>query len=548
MTLSEIKRRFDSLVSDRTSIENTWDIIEKFIMPYRGDFFQKNPTENSVEWGNRDVYDCTAIMAAQNLASALQGSITPSSIKWFELSFEDSKLNLDLEVMRWLEQSGKACFQALQDSNFNREANETYLDIVGFGSSVIVEEAENEVDWDGLNFQSVPIRECYFEEDSKGGVYNFYRNLKYTPVQLLDKFGKEGIPKNILEMAADSGQVNTKLDIIFCIFRRKGVKNDKFPATIEQREFGSKYILVKESVQLGKEGGYYEMPAFVPRWRRTNNSKWGHSPSMFALGDVLTLNELVQLILKSLEKVVNPTTLTTERGLLSDLDLASGGVSVVRNIDDVKAYESKARFDVAELNREKLQDQINRAFYVDQFSLKQTPAMTAAEVHARMELMNRLIGPTLSRLQNDFLDPLIQRTFNILLRANQLPPIPEKLQKEVKERGIKISYVSPLYRAQLSDHIGAVQQWLTILGAMSEVPGFQDILDIPNADEIARGTGQMLGVPLVMVNSIDETKRARTQRKQAEQRQQTLQAIETLGSASKDIATAQSLAPGGIPQ
>ena len=148
----------------------------------------------------------------------------------------------------------------------------------------------------------------------------------------------------------------------------------------------------------------------------------GNSPAMIALPDIMTLNQLVELIIRSSEKVVDPATLVTERGLISDLDLTPGGMTVVRDIEgSVKPYESRARFDVSELQREKLKDSVNRAFYVDQLQLKDSPAMTATEVQVRYELMQRLLGPTLGRLMSDFLDPLLSRTFSIMYRNGALP-------------------------------------------------------------------------------------------------------------------------------
>jgi hypothetical protein len=359
---------------------------------------------------------------------------------------------------------------------------------------------------------------------------------QWTAVQIVEKFGIDKVTKKIQEQYKSAQSVTEKHDVVFCVYDRPGMSN-KYPLAPELRPFGHKHFLLTSSEQLGDEGGYYDMPAFAPRWKKTNNSKWGHSPAMLALNDVLTLQQLVELILSAAEKAVDPVTLTTERGLLSDLNLGAGEISVVRSLDDIAPYESKARFDVSELQKEKLQDQVNRSFFVDQLQLKQSPAMTAAEVYARMELMQRLLGPTLARLQNDFLDPLIQRTFNIMHRAGQLPPMPENVKKSKGK--MKVTYVSPLYRAQRADQVGAIQQYMVMVGSMSEIPGFQDIIDILNPDEIGREVGKMLGVPLKMINSEKETLKRRNERKSAIKQEQTLEAISTLGGATKDLAQAR---------
>lgn len=277
------------------------------------------------------------------------------------------------------------------------------------------------------------------------------------------------------------------------------------------------------------------MPAYVPRWRKTAGSKMGHSPAMIAMSDILTLNQLVQIILGSAEKAIDPANLTTERGLLSDLDLGSGGLTVVRSIDDLKPYVSGANFSVAELTKVALQDAINRAFYVDQLQLKESPAMTATEVQARMELMQRLIGPTVARLQNDFLDPMVNRTFRILWRAGQFDDPPD-LVKEM-EAEFDIEYVGPMYRAQRMGDVQAIQQWVGFLGSLEAVqPG---VLDSVNFDSVANISARLMGVPAEAQSSEAEIKAKRAKRETQQQRESALTAVQTLGGATKDIAQAQ---------
>ena len=89
----EIVRRFDQLSSLRKTVEQMWDTIEMFITPYRGRFFKEERSEHSIEWKKRNIYDSTAVMAHQNLAATLHGSITSPSLRWFDIRFRDEKTN-----------------------------------------------------------------------------------------------------------------------------------------------------------------------------------------------------------------------------------------------------------------------------------------------------------------------------------------------------------------------------------------------------------------------------------------------------------------------
>jgi hypothetical protein len=511
MDSKEIVKRYDSLVTQRKTVEDVWEVINQLVVPFRGDFFRDVSNEHAVSWrDNRNVFDSTAIDSANTLAASIHGSLTSPAIRWFELAFRDDNLNTTKEAREWLENGANLCFTALQDSNFNLEANETYLDLVSYGTSMIIEEVEEKNgQFQKLNFQSVPVEEMWFEQDHAGQVHRAYRRHKWTPVQIMTKFGDK-IPESIKEMAQTTKGMDQKLDVIMCIFPREDKADGDVSRVLapKERPFGMKYICHKDAEELGEEGGYYEMPAFVPRWRKTSKSMWGHGPAMIALPDILTINQLVELILKATEKVVDPPTKVTERGLLSDLDLEPAGMTVVRTMDSMEPYESGARFDVSQLQREQLKQAIRSIFYVDQLELKESPAMTATEVQTRYELMQRLLGPTLGRLQSDYLDPLVQRTFNILYRSGQLGEPPEIVFENSGK--LDIIYTGPLVRAQRADIAQGVMRWAATLAELSEIK--PEVLDIPNWDEIAKELGSLEGVPAKLMRSDTDVKKDRKKR------------------------------------
>jgi hypothetical protein len=540
MTPDNIKRRLAILESERSNIQSVWDVIERFVAPYRGSFFNDNRQENAVEWRKRDVYDSTAIDAAQILASSIHGSLTSPSIRWFDLRFRNDELNANVTYRAWLEEVAKRIYAALQDSNFNLEINEVYTDLVTFASSpIIMEEGDN----DELVFNSIPVKECFFEEDHNGQVVSFYRRLSWSPVTMAERFGVDALPQNVREaLESNSDARSTRQDVIFCVYKRVLGPNeseaDIFKPMAESiRPYQYKYI-IRKCGSILKSGGYYERPVFIPRWRKTSESKWGNSPSFTALPDILTLNQLVELILKATEKVVDPAIITTERGLLSDVNLGAGELTVVRNIDDLKPFESRARFDVSELQREKLQASIRSAFYVDQLQLKQSPAMTATEVQVRYELMQRLLGPTLGRIQNDLLSPIIERSFNILYRKGRFPDMPEGLSL----RDLDIEYVGPLSRAQKVDTAAAAERWLATMAGLAQYD--PTVLDVLDTDTIARDMADVLNVPAKYILDQAKVTSKRKKREQVQARAQQAELAKVEGEAAQAQATAQQMAGG----
>lgn len=547
MKLEEIKARYDALWSIRKTPEQTWDLIEKYISPIRGGkFFQDQSSEHEIDWRRgRDVFDSTAVLAANTLASSVHGALTNPSSMWFKLRFRDSKLNDDDSAKEWIQEVTEAIWHALQESDFNLQINEAYIDLVAFGTTCVIEEAESDVEWKGLDFSTLPIREVYFEQNHKGGILNFYRRYEWNPLQILDKFGDKGTPDTIKERAKQPGQADTKYTVVMCIYPRKNGKMDTTkPIRPENRPFGMKHILHETSELLGEEGGFYEMPAFVARWQKASGSAWGFGPGTMVLSDVMTLNTMVEQRLSSTAKVIDPPALVTERGMLSDLDLRPGGQSVVRDINGIKPYESGARFDVADHLITSYQDSINKMFLVDRLELKESPAMTATEVNARFDLMQRLLGPVFGRLQTDLLDPLIERTFRILLRGGQLPEMPQILANV--EGDFDVDYVGPMARAQKSDQIGMINQWLAMMAEMGQV--FPEMSVLPDPTAAGRELAKVMNIPATIVRSKDEVDLIVKKKEQDALQARQVELAMAGGKAMSDLgAGAKNMAAAGMP-
>lgn len=538
MDKEQLRQNFDMLEQERKTLDSTLEVIRKFFVPFRGEFFRDLGTEHEVEWRDmRQVFDTTGISAADKLAANVQSALTNPSTKWFKFRFRDDKLNKEHAARVWLEECENITYQELEDSNFNVESSEFYLDVVSFGTALIAEEAESELEWEGINFNAIPLVDCYFEECSKGSVLRFYRRHMWTPLQIINKFGKENVPESILSKYEKAAQ--EKIKVIFCVYFVPGNKDANTLEVLSEEKRPYKYeYFIHSDLEILKTGGYYEMPAYIARWRKVSGSKWGYSPAHIALSDALTLNQITEDTLEALGKVIDPAILTTSRGLLSDLDLRRSGVTVVKDVKDVVPFESRARFDVGELKTERLQAAIRSAFYVDQLELKESPAMTATEVNARADMVLKLMGPTSGRMQTDFLDPCLERTFRILMRAKRFPETPQVVMEANAE--LDIEYTGPMPRAQRQDLVMAINNWSMGLAQMAEIN--PEVLDIPDWDAIARETASLAGVPTnltrdqkVIDSERDANKEKAAQQDQMNQLEQGGNAMQAIGGGLKAI-------------
>ena len=154
--------------------------------------------------------------------------------------------------------------------------------------------------------------------------------------------------------------------------------------------------------------------------------------------------------------------------------------------------------------------------------------MTATEV---MELQGEKAA-TLSTFivsLNEFLSKVIQRSFNLLMRANLLPPPPMALMKQ--KAIIKIDFTGPLAQNQKKYHqMGGTVQALSAVGPIIQMfPNAGDFLD---GDELMKSTMEGMGMPQNIIREDDDVKKIREERMRAQQeaaaQQQQMQMAQTL--------------------
>ena len=535
----DILKRYEAQKQARAGVEAMWKFMERFVMPYRADLYGRPTEEGSVDWRKRDIYDSTAPEAAEALAANLQGNLLSPSVKWFDLAFQDDEHNHLDEPKEWLEECSTVIFNALQQSDFNLDAAESILDMVGFGTMCLVEEVDDETA--ELDFTAVPISECYFEVGSKSQVLRFYRRLDWTALQIVDKFGEDNLPAIVKSAYVNPTMAHQKFEVIFCVFDRKTTPklNTSKPMATRAMPFGFKYVLVQGQTELGEEGGYPEMPVFICRWRTTAGSIWGNPPGFKLLPTIMDINEAVEQILEAAGLDLEPPLMTTVKGIISQLDRSRGGISVVSAVDQVAELPGRGKADLSLLEINELRQQVRRGYYEDQLQLKESPAMTATEVNVRYELMQKLLGPTMGRLKVDFLDPLVYRTFMILFRAGKMPP-PPQIVKE-REAEYQVEYVGPLARAQKNETARNTSGWLGQIGAVAET--YPEALDIPEWDKALRSIGQNSGVPMEMMASENDIKIKRAKRQAKIDGMEKIQKLQAVGDAGQSVGAAATALP-----
>ena len=510
-TYEYIKKRVDALASDRGTWEVNWQEILDYVMPRKADVVT---LRTKGEKRTEVLFDSTAITANNLLAASLQGTLTSPSLPWFSIKLRDEEINENRDVQLWLEDTARRMYDTFNETNFNTEVHEMYLDLCSIGTGALfVEEGNKGYDIDGIYFNCLHIAEYYIQENINGKVDTLYRKYKLTARQAVQEFGEKNVGEKILTAAKE--KPDQKFNFIHAVEptedykRATGKSSTKLP-------YHSCHVC-EEDKMVVRTGGYNEFPYLVPRWSKATGEIFGRSPSYNALPDIKTLNKAVEIGLKAWAKAIDPPLLVQDDGVIGRVRTTPAGITVVRNDGAVKPLQIGSNWQITDLKENQLRTAIRQAFYSDQLQLQDGPQMTATEVQVRYELMQRLLGPTLGRFQTEFLNPLIERVFGIMYRAKSLNEAPSI----IGDTKIDIEYVGPLARSQRMEEAVAIERLYQLAMSIGQIdPSIMDNID---HDEAIRMRAKLLGVPKTIMKDINDVNDMREQRAMMQQAQQQAQ-------------------------
>ena len=232
-----------------------------------------------------------------------------------------------------------------------------------------------------------------------------------------------------------------------------------------------------------------------------------------ALPNTKTLNEVARWELVAAETVIAPPMKAVDDGVLNPRTVKLGPrkVIVMNDIDSMAPLLTGAKVEFGQLVMERLQTDIRRALMADLFDkLLNDPRMTATQVHAIIGVIRQRLGPRFGRMQAEFLQGLIERSYGIALRAGVLGEPPASLLR----RSYVVKYLSPLARSQKLEDVSAIESHE--MGLLTKAEAKPETMDTWDWDGSARHLAELRGVPLKLVRDAETTARIRDERAKAQ--------------------------------
>ena len=542
---TQCDKRLAAMRAVRTAHEALWlDIRDNFEPDIGIALDEGERSDRAARRRDEKILNTEPRTLLHRLASGLQSGVTNQSQRWFSLIALNKGAMERSAVKVWLSKATDIMSEAMARGNLYTTLDRKYLHMGAFGQGVSVAvKGDNPGE---VHHELIDTGDYWLAENRRGRVDTLIRRIPMNADQMLEEFGSGWMPENIRSQAA--GTAKQAEHNVFNLVRPNDGRPE-FADIPKERAFVSVYWL--ESSRDHNAGilavrGYDYNPIVAPRWS-VSGSVYGSGCGKAGLGDAVQLQTMERDKLGIISQDATPTVLAPAnmRGQTA-LDSYPGGVVWYPDQSDNgpqpvrRLYETRQSLQSVLEGIHDTERRLGRTFYADLFAMMlnisaQARAMTAREVSELASEKIALLGPILTRLSTDLLDPLVSIYFAILLADGAFPPPPQELT------GIPLGvrYSSALHVEQISaNKMRGLIKVLDVVGMVAKLkPEALDKFDADQTiDEVLAATPDSAAV-ILDDDAVEKIRAERAERQAAQERMLAMtQAAPGVGRGVRDLS------------
>ena len=513
----------------RTSFEDHWRDIAKYTSPrdYR---WLENDWQERGNKANKNIVDPIGGLSARATEAAFSASITPTSRPWKILKAR-GELGKQHNIQAYLADVSDIMDEYTLSSNFYTEASKVYHQSALYGTAAMIIEEDEETEF---RCETLPIGSYWLGIDAKRRVNQFAREIKMTVMQAADMFGEDALSEAHRRILETKQGMSEQITVLHWIGPNPDYNRDPL-----SRRFRSIYIDPSDSTNPDRAlrvGAYDEFPVIAPRWKTYGDDVWGlDCPGMMALGHLQEIQKWRKTAALAAEKMAKPPTLRPEGTARNGVDDKPGGQTVVprgQASEGVKPlYQINFDINGALAMIDRIQAQVREIFFVNLFMMvanERRSGTKAREIEELHEEKMIVLSTVYEQYSDEFLNPAVNRIYNILLRRGRFPIPPEELQGQQFD----VEYVSVMAQAMKLVGIGNMDRALAILSQTAAIdPSVLDIVDLTRFTESY--ISDRLGVDARVMATAEEREAKAEQRAASQQRAQMQQTASVQADTAK---------------
>ena len=531
-------RRLSMLKLERESFDNHYKELQQYNSPRRGRFWTADRNKGTRR--HQSIINSKGLKALKIATAGLFAGVMSPTRPWHSLATPDPDLMKFQPVKIWLEQvelQQRAIFNA---GNLYTMAPTMIAELLQFGTGCMTHLDDEE---NLATFFAHTVGSYYVAQDHQFKVNTLVREYEMTAEQMATEFtdGKDLSNLSIsVRNALDLNRFDSWYPVVHFI-----EPNDDFRPHNFLKEFKPFASVKYEPGEQNRDkflskSGFDEFPAYVPRWEVTGEDVYGTDcPGMTTLGDIKQLQIQEKRKGQAIDKMVNPPLSAPPSVRNVPISSLPGGLNIFDggNGQEIKSlYRIDLRLGELKEDMDRVEGRIDDSFFVDLFLAISN--MDGIQPRNELELSERnaerllQLGPVLERMQFEFLDLLVERTFNQQLRADLLPPPPQELQGST----LKVEYISSLAQAQRAVDTRSIDA-LTAFQAGLLQAGLSDGKKY-NGDQAVEAYSNLLGTPAKLLVPQEQVDQQRAAEAQAAQQQAQLEMATKAAGAARDAGQA----------
>lgn len=571
MELQRILERHQALEKEKQPYLNVFEMIGKFIRLRKTNF---NTDANIAEFLTAEnVYDATAPNALFTMSASLMGNMWPNGAKSFRLVKPDS-LPDTLAIRDYFDKISQRVANAMDHPKARLSiALDEYINDLGAFGTCGIAVCENDDKDNPVSYKVWDVKTMVVDEDPNGIIDTIYNKFKLSVRQTVETYGINNVSERVRKLYSDL-KFNEQVTILHAIYprpikaRRRGGRTGKgLPYASLHIDLDSKMIM--------KESGFKYLPVIVGRFYKVPGERYGRSPAMQALPDIIEINAIRESVLLATEKALQPPLVVLDDGSMGagEIDTSPNGVTVLNvsgrmgGMDPIKPLYTVGELQAAQAQIEQLIQNITQAFFIDRLlDLNNDTRMTLGEAQIRNRIRGDSLTSIFDRQEIEEFTPLIDTTVKILLDKKllgveegsideyaillsgkeeessiiKIPPEVSQLIREGRE-WYKIQYISPAKRMQQAEELQGIYTVMEITNGIAQVD--PSVLDYIKADVLLKRAASLGGGPSEIIQDEDTVSEIREQRaaQQAEMMKQ--EAMRNESEVARNYA--QAMATGG---
>ena len=531
-TKDDIFKIFEEAKSERSIRDTESQEITLHIAP------QSKGFTNFAAKGDVDrtkIFDSQPERSADDLISSMAGYLASPDKKWFKLGLEGQE-KPSYEAKTKLDTAGNKVRKHLAQArtNFYPTIASMAQQAVHHGQAFVYVHKMIKGRKKFVKFCTLPVQECYLQRDSYNDILYFFRYYELKKTVLLHEFDldKSELDDHEKRKIREPGNENTPNKILHTIVDKKlaerlGVEAKKAYVSVYYH-YNYKKILHVDHLD------YF--PIVAPYWDLLPDENYGRGPGHKALAEIRVLNQMIRDNLAAVNVMLSPPMAAMidylaapERGIdlspnalvyltLSSASAATGLIKPepINTVQDVPIS--------VEMENQK-RNQIRSTFLEDLLSDDKRVEMSATETQLRqMSKVLKLTRP-ITNLTTTGLAPLVMLTIEILDSW-------DIIDVDFEDEELEPVIMTALHDAINLSKVQILERVFASLTNTAAIP--PQIINNFDMRELLEYFMEKYGADLDLLKSEEEAQAAQEQ----EERQQGIENLGSVASATKDLSTA----------